>query len=132
MTRSKTSTVKLNLTGLQGKKHRHLPYLGDGPPYQGFCAGQIELFVVVLHRGESLSLPLDIGQYVDLSDSKQYDGARFPAGEYSLQGELTTELSDIPKSMLESKDVWTGTANSNLVQVQFASEFFAPLDDYPR
>jgi hypothetical protein len=79
MTPSKSSAVKLNLTGPQGKKHRHLPYLGDGPPYQGFCAGQIEPYVVVLHRGESLSLPLDIGKYVDLSDSKEYDGARFAA-----------------------------------------------------
>lgn len=72
--------MKLNLTDGRGKRHRHLPYGGDGPPYQGGCAGQIELYVVVLHRGESLSLPLDIGKYVDLSDSKQYEGARFPAG----------------------------------------------------
>ena len=118
MTPSKTSAVKLNLTGPQGKKHRHLPYLGDGPTYQAACLGQIEPFVVVLHRGESLSLPLDIGKYVDLTDAKQYVSARFPAGKYSLQAELTT--------------VWTGTDSSNLVQVQFASEFSAPLDDYPR
>jgi hypothetical protein len=132
MTPSKTSAIKLNLRGPQGKQHRHLPYLGDGPPYQGFCAGQFELYAVVLHRGESLFLPFNIGKYVDLSDSKQYDGARFPAGKYSLQAELTTELSDIPKSMLETKNVWTGRAVSNTVEVQFASEFLAPLDDYPR
>jgi hypothetical protein len=132
MTPSKTSAVKLNLTGPQGKQHRHLPYLGDGPPYQAACAGRVELYVVVLHRGESLSLPLDIGKYVDLSDSKQYDGARFPAGKYSLQAELTTEPSEIPKSMLKTKNVWTGKATSNNVQVQFASEFLAPLDDYPQ
>ena len=138
MTPSKTSAVKLNLTGPQGKQHRHLPYLGDGPPYQAGCAGQIERagqiesYVVVLHRGESLSLPLDIGKYVDLSDSKQYVGARFPAGKYSLQAELTTEPSEIPKSMLKTKNVWTGKATSNIVQVQFASEFLAPLDNYPQ
>jgi hypothetical protein len=131
-TPSKTSAVKLNLTDTQGKQHRHLPYLGDGPPYQFACGGQIELYVVVLHRGESLSLPLDIGKYVDLSDSKQYAGARFPAGNYSLQAELPTETSDILKSMLKTKNVWVGRAVSNAVQAQFASEFFAPVDDYPR
>jgi hypothetical protein len=131
-TPSKTSAVKLNLTDTQGKQHRHLPYLGDGPPYQFACGGQIGLYVVVLHRGESLSLPLDIGKYVDLSDSKQYAGARFPAGNYSLQAELPTETSDILKSMLKTKNVWMGRAISNTVQTQFASEFLAPLDDYPR
>lgn len=129
---SKTSAVKLNLTGPEGKQHRHLPYLGDGPPYQGACAGRIELYAVVLHRGESLSLPLDIGKYVDLSDSKQYDSARFAAGKYSLQAELTMELSDTQKSTLKMTNVWTGRAVSNTVQVQFASEFSAPLDDYRR
>lgn len=132
MAPSKTSAVKLNLTEPQGKQHRHLPYLGDGPPYQLACAGQIELYVVVLHRGESLSLPLDIGKYVDLSDSKQYDGARFPAGNYSLQAELTTEPSDNPKSILKTKNVWMGRAISNTVPIHFASEFLALLDDYPR
>ena len=132
MTPSKTSAVKLNLTDAQGKRHRHLPYLGDGPPYQAFCAGQIEFYVVVLHRGESLFLPLNSGKYVDLSDSKQYEAARFSAGNYLLQAELTTEPSDIPQSRLKTKNVWTGTASSNVVQIQFASEFSAPLDDYAR
>jgi hypothetical protein len=131
-TPSKTSAVKLNLTDTQGKQHRRLPYLGDGPPYQFACGGQIELYVVVLHRGESLSLPLDIGKYVDLSDSKQYAGARLPAGNYSLQAELPTETSDILKSMLKTRNVWMGRAISNAVQAQFASEFLAPVDDYPR
>jgi hypothetical protein len=132
MTPSKTSAVKLNLTGPQGKQHRHLPYLGDGPPYQFACGGQIEFYVVTLHGGESVSLPLEIGKYVDLSDSKQYDGARFPAGKYSLQAELTTEPSEIPKSMLKTKIVWAGRVTSNIVQVQFASEFSAPMDDYSK
>jgi hypothetical protein len=129
---SKTSAVKLNLTDTQGKQHRHLPYLADGPPYQSGCTGQIELYVVVLHRGESLSLALDISKYVDLSDSEQYAGARFPAGNYSLQAELPTETFDILKSILKTKNVWMGRAISNNVQTQFASEFLAPLDDYPR
>jgi hypothetical protein len=116
VTPSRTSLVKLNLTAGRGKRHRHLPYGGDGPPYQGGCAGQIE----------SLSLPLDIGKYVDLSDSKRYEGARFPAGKYSLQAELTTEPSEIPQT-LKTKNIWTGRITSNSVQVQFASEFLTPL-----
>jgi hypothetical protein len=131
ITPSKTSEVKLKLTDGHGKEHRHLPYLGDGPPYQGFCAGQIEFYVVVLHGGESTTLPLDISKYVDLSDSKQYAGARFPAGDYSLQAELSTEPSEITPD-LRARSVWTGKIISNNVPVQFASEFLAPVDDYPR
>ena len=104
VTPSKTSLVKLNLTDEHEKQHRHLPYLGDGPPYQGGCAGRIEFYVVVLRGGESLTLPLDTGKYVDLSDSKQYVGARFPAGKYSLQAELATEPSEIPPN-LKTKNV---------------------------
>jgi hypothetical protein len=130
-TPSKTSMVRLNLTDGHGKQHRHLPYLGDGPPYQGACGGQIELYVVGLHGGESITLPLDISKYVDLSDSKQYVGARFPAGDYSLQAELSTEPSEITPD-LRTRNVWTGKIISNNVPVQFASEFFAPMDDYPR
>ena len=134
-TPSKTSAVKLNLTDAQGKQHRHLPYLGDGPPYQGGCAGQIEFYVVVLHDGESVTLPLDIGKYVDLSDAKQCAAARFPAGNYSLRAELATEPSEIPAKIpvnLKTKNVWTQRITSNSVPVQFASEFAAPLDDYSR
>jgi hypothetical protein len=131
ITPSKTSLVKLKLTDGHGKEHRHLPYLGDGPPYQGFCGGQIEFYVVVLHGGESITLPLDIGKYVDLSDAKQYVGARFPAGDYSLQAELSTEPSEITPD-LKTTNVWTGRIVSNNVPVQFVSEFSAPMGDYPR
>ena len=131
ITPSKTSLVKLNLTEAHGKQHRHLPYLGDGPPYQGFCGGQIEFYVVVLHGGESITLPLDISKYVDLSDSKQYVGARFPAGNYSLQAELSTESSEITPDLRE-RNVWAGRIISNNVPAQFPSEFLAPMDDYPR
>ena len=105
--------------------------MGEGPPYEGGCGGQIELFIVVLHSGKSVSFPLDVGKYVDLSDSKQYDMARFPAGNYSLQAELTTEPPEIPQT-LKTKNIGTGRITSNSVQVQFASGFLAPLDDYPR
>jgi len=131
VTPSKTSMVKLNLTDGHGKQHRHLPYLGDGPPYQGACGGQIEFYVVGLHGGESITLPLDISEYVDLSDSKQYAGARFPAGNYAMQAELSTEPSEITPD-LRTRNIWTGKIISNNVPVQFASEFFAPMDDYPR
>lgn len=122
MTPSKTSEVKLNLTDAQGQHHLHLPYWGDGPVWA--CSGYIELFIAVLHRGESLSLPLDVGKYVDLSDSKQYKGARarFLSGKYSLQAELTAEASDIPRT-LKTKNIWVGRATSNTVHVQFTSEF---------
>jgi hypothetical protein len=64
--------------------------MGNGPPYlAGPACGNMTPFVAVLHPGESLALPLDIGKYLDLSDSKQYQEARFPAGKYSLQAELS-------------------------------------------
>jgi hypothetical protein len=126
---SKTSLVTLTLTDSRGKRHRHLPYLGDGPPYQGGCAGAVTPFVVVLHPGESLSLPLDIGKYLDLSDSKQYEEARFPAGKYSLQAELREMPS---QANVATTNYWVGTVSSNILEVGFESEFAAPLDDYPQ
>jgi hypothetical protein len=124
---SRTSFINLNLTDSKGKRHRHLPYLGDGPPYQGgtACGNGVTLFVAVLHPGESLSFPLDIGKYLDLADSKQYDVARFPAGVYSLQVELRPIPSD------GKVKYWAGTLSSNALKVHFESEFAAPLDDYP-
>jgi hypothetical protein len=106
---SKIGFINLNLTDSRGKQHRHLPYLGDGPPYQGgvACGSGVTLFVAVLHPGESLSFPLDIGKYLDLSDSKQYDVARFPAGVYSLQAELRQMPSD------RNVKYWAGTVSSN-------------------
>jgi hypothetical protein len=125
---SKTSLVTLTLTDSRGKRHRHLPYLGgDGPPYQGACAGILTLFLVVLHPGESLSLPLDIDKYLDLSDSTQYEEARFPAGKYSLQAELREMPS---QSNVATTKHWVGTVSSNILEVGFDSEFAAPLDDY--
>ena len=56
-TPSKTSAVKLNLTDAQGKQHRHLPYLGDGPPYHAGCAGKIEFYVVVCSPSWRIPVP---------------------------------------------------------------------------
>jgi hypothetical protein len=125
---SKTSAIALNLTDSQGK---HLPYLGDGPPYQGFCAGQIEPFVVVLHSRESVSLLLDLSKYFDLTDSKQYDAARFHAGNYLLQAEFAMKPSDARNLILHATNPWSVRTYSNTIQVQFDSEFAAPVDDYP-
>ena len=124
---SKTSYVTLTLTDSRGNRHRHLPYLGDGPPYQGGCGGVITPFIAVLHPGESLSLPLAIGKYLDLSDSRQYEQARFPAGKYSLQA----ELRKTPSHSKAWTTNWVGTVSSNILEVRFESEFAAALDDYP-
>jgi hypothetical protein len=127
---SKTSAITLNLTDDRGKRHRHLPYWGDGPPYQGGMAcGHMIPFVAVLHPGESLSLPLDIGKYLDLADSKGYADVKFPAGKYSMQAELRYRP---PESSVLRRGNWTGTISSNIIEVNFESEFAAPLDDYPR
>jgi hypothetical protein len=127
---SKTSAIKLNLTDARGNRHRHLPYWGDGPPYQaGLACGNMTAFVAVLHPGETLSLPLDIGKYLDLADSKGYADATFPAGKYSLQAELRYMP---PESGVPRTKYWTGTVSSNIVEVHFESEFAAPLDDYPQ
>jgi hypothetical protein len=126
---SKTSLIRLNLTDDRDRRHRHLPYLGDGPPYQATVCGRMIPFVAVLHPGESLSLPLDIGKYLDLADSKGYADAKFPAGKYSLQAELRYLP---PASVVQRTGDWTGTISSNIVEVHFESEFAAPLDDYPR
>jgi len=74
-----------------------------------------------------LSLPLDIGKYLDLSDSRKYEQARFPAGKYSLQAELRKTPSH---SRAWTTD-WVGTVSSNILEARFESEFAAPLDDYP-
>jgi hypothetical protein len=126
---SKTSDIKLNLTDPSGNPHRHLPYWGDGPPYAGAVAcGNMHPFVAVLGPGKSLSLPLDLGKYFDLADSKQFVGATFPAGKYSMDAELTYMP---PESAVLPIGNWTGTVSSNTVEVFFESEFAAPLSDGP-
>jgi hypothetical protein len=88
---SKTDLVKVNLTEASGAPHRHLGFLGRGPPYQGLgaCAGRIDFFEVTLSPGESITLLLELTKYLDLSNSKQYDQAHFHGGTYALQMELT-------------------------------------------
>jgi hypothetical protein len=126
---SKTSQIRLNLTGPDGKLHHHMPYLGDGPPYVGACAGRIDAFIVQLHAHESISLPLDLSKYFDFADSKQYDTGRFPAGTYSVEAEFAgvSDLKGHPE-----KITWAGTLKSNPIEIQFNSEFSSPLDDYPK
>ena len=34
--------------------------------------------------------------------------------------------------LMKTKNVWAGRATSNIVKVQFASEFLAPMDDYSK
>jgi hypothetical protein len=41
------------------------------------CAGRIDFFEVTLNPGESITIPLDLTKYLDLSNSKQGDGT-FP------------------------------------------------------
>jgi hypothetical protein len=126
---SKTSSVRLNLTGPDGKVHHHMPYLGDGPPYLAACGGRMDLFVVLLHAHESIALPLDLSKYFDFKDSKQYDGARLPGGMYAVEAEFSGVAN--PKAQPE-KITWAGTLKSNPIQIRFNSEFASLLDDYPK
>jgi hypothetical protein len=104
-----------------------MPYLGDGPPYIGYCGGRIDPFVVVLHGHESISLPLDISKYFDLKNHKQYEMARFSAGTYMVEATLTGASQPIQ----DGKSTWSGTVESNIIQIQFNSDFSAMLDDMP-
>jgi hypothetical protein len=113
--KAETGNIQLTLVDSEGTPHRHLPFLGDGPPYRGgYCAGQIgPPFVISLHPGASVSIPLDLGKYLALSVSKGFYGMqKFHPGTYSLVAELPP---------------WT----SNTLHVHFDSEFAAPLNDFP-
>jgi hypothetical protein len=112
--------------------HRHLGFLGDGPPYASGCAGRLKFFDVVLHPGACFSLPLDLGKYLDLSDSKEYVDATFHAGTYSLRAELTGPLRQFTDGTPSPVGTWKGTVTSNILQVRFDKEFAAPMDDYPK
>jgi hypothetical protein len=122
---SKTSWVKLNLTGPNGKLYR-MDYKGDGPPFSGSCAGKIEPFIVNLRPHESIAIPLDTGKYVDLTDAKQYEHSRFPSGFYSVQAEFNSVWYS-PQQ--DKKTTWEGTLKSNTLQIQFDSEFAATYID---
>jgi hypothetical protein len=126
---SKTSQVRLNLTGPGGKVHHHMGYLGDGPPYVGSCGGRIDIFVVQLDAHESISLPLDLSKYFDFADSKQYESGRLAAGTYTVEAEFAAIAQ--PKHLPE-KITWAGTLKSDAIQIQFNSEFSSLLDDYPK
>ena len=114
--RGETDMIKLNLVDSTGKAHRHLPFLGDGPPYAGGCGGQITPFNVTLPPRVAIVIPLDLGKYFDWSDSKEYEGSHIPPGKYSLQAELT-QIGPI--------------AVSNTLDFNLDHEVGVPLDDYP-
>jgi hypothetical protein len=114
--RGETDAVRLNLVDSNGQKHRHLEFLGDGPPYSGGCAGQTTPYVVTLPPGASLLLSLDLGKYFDWSDSKQYEMDRLPPGTYSLQAELVDADAAIV---------------SNSMKLLLPNEVGVPLGDNP-
>ena len=124
---SKTDLIKINLTDASGVPHRHLEFLGSGPPYPLFCAGRIDFFEVTLKPGESVTLPLDLTKYLDLSNSKQYEQAHFHAGTYSLQMELTGPPIRYVDGRPTPQGVWVGTVTSDILQVYFDQEFAAPI-----
>lgn len=119
----KTSAVELNLTGLAGRVHMNLPFRGDGPPYQESCGGGMALFAVLLRPGASKSFQLDLGKYLDLSDSKEYKEVRFPAGIYLFQAELTLEAWHYSFWRSSGVKGWTGAITSNTLRVHFDKEF---------
>ncbi|HWF40237.1 MAG TPA: hypothetical protein VG322_17060 [Candidatus Acidoferrales bacterium] len=127
--RDASAEVRLNLVDPQGTQHRHLPWWGNGPPYKGgVCGGVIgDPFLVTLHPGRPASLPLFLEKYFDFSDSKAYGMARFPAGTYMLQADLTR-----PGVSSAQPKYWFGAVKSNVLQIHFDSEFAAPLGDIPK
>jgi hypothetical protein len=123
---SKTQLVRMSLTDASGVLHRRLEFLGGGPPYPAVCAGRIDFFEVTLNPGESITLPLDLTKYLDLSNSKQYDQAHFHAGTYSLRMELTGPPIRYVDGLSTPPGVSIGAVTSNVLQVHFDKEFAAP------
>lgn len=136
-TRPQSSSVRVNLTDSEGRQYRNLLYLGDGPPYAGGCAGAVAPFVVVLPRGASTSLRLDLSKYLDLSDSKKYDySARLHAGTYLLQAEFTGVAQPPWPGVPAAGEAtgpreWLGKIGSNTIQVHFDHEFALLVASYP-
>jgi hypothetical protein len=129
---SKTDRVRINLTEDSGVPHRHLGFVGTGPPYPAGCAGQIDFFEVHLKPGKSITLPLDLTKYLDISNSKQYVQAHFPAGTYALQVELMGPTIRYEDGRPAPPGVWVGTVTSNVLQVYFDKEFAASVSDMPK
>jgi hypothetical protein len=131
---SKTDRVEVNLTEASGAPHRHLGFLGSGPRYQGLwaCGGRIDFLEVTLNPGESITLPLDLTKYLDLSNSKQYAQAHFPAGTYTLQMELSGPEIQYDDGRPTPPGVWAGTVTSNILQVHFDKGFAAAVSDLPK
>jgi len=99
--RGDTDAVTLTLVESNGQQHRHLEFLGDGPPYSGGCGGQLTPYVVTLSPGASLLLPLDLGKYFDWSDSKQFKMDRLRPGKYTMQAELEGPDSPLLSNSME-------------------------------
>lgn len=129
---SNTDQVRITLTEASGVPHRHLMFLGSGPPYAAGCTGQIDFFEVRLKPGESIMLPLDLTKYLDISNSRRYVQAHFPAGAYSLQMELTGPVILYADGRATPPGVWVGTVTSNVLQVHFDKEFAACVSDMPK
>lgn len=126
----KTNEIRLNLTDSDGKPHRRLPFLGDGPPYSAGCSGGVKFFQLVLGPAASSSVPLDLGKYFDWSPSNNTAEAKFCAGTYLIQAELTgppfeSKVEHHPRN-------WKGTVTSNSLSVSFDSDFASPLNDNPK
>jgi hypothetical protein len=131
---SKTDRIRVTLTEASGAPHRHLTFLGSGPPYQGLwaCGGRIDFFEVTLNPGEFITLPLDLTKYLDLSNSKQYAQAHFPAGTYTLQMELSGPEIQYDDGRPTPPGVGVGTVTSNILQIHFDKEFAAAVSDLPK
>jgi hypothetical protein len=128
---SKTQFVKMSLTDSSGVLHRRLEFLGGGPPYPAVCTGRIDFFEIALKPGESITLPLDLTKYLDLSNSKQYDQAHLHAGTYSLKMELTGPPIRYVDRRSTPRGVSIGAVTSNVLQVHFDKEFAAAVSDLP-
>jgi hypothetical protein len=129
---SKTDLIRINLTDASGVPHRHLGFLGSGPPYPAGCAGRIDFFEVTLKPGQSLTLPLDLTKYLDFSNSRQYKQVHFHAGAYRLQVDLTGPPIRYVDGRATPQDVWVGTVMSNVLKIHFVKEFAAPVSDLPK
>ncbi len=119
--RGETDAITLSLVDSQGTPHRRLSFLGDGPPYFAGCFGEVVPLIVPLPPGASFSIPLGLGKYLDLSDSK-YPQQRFRAGTYTLQAEMTGGPSEFRGTPAWTGS-WTGTVTSNTLEVHFDADF---------
>jgi hypothetical protein len=136
---AQTRNITLNLVDSQGTLH-HFPFIGNRHPSpmhlrpdSGICAGNLILSVVPLRSGTSLSIPLDLDDYLwPLSEFSGHNVRQtFHAGLYSLQADLTARTNEPPasKGTDHTYPEWAGTVTSNTIQVRIDVEF---ANDYSR